>query len=102
VILRVPVKVWDRSESRLDADDVVFTVGTAGAEFVEGDPSEDPTGFLPDGFASVGSVAEPVLDAVEEAGYDAADYADAGRSEAVLWATVEDDEDDLDVRVDED
>lgn len=100
MIARVPVKVWDRTDTRLDANDVVFTVGTRDAEVAEDHTSnvEDPTGFLPnpETFPTVGRFAEAILDAVEDAGYSPEDYADAGRNETVLWAVVEDDPEESD------
>lgn len=101
MIARVPVKTFYRPERKRGPTGLNFAVGTSEAEFGEADPSDDPTGLLPDGFATVGSLAEPVLDAVEDAGYSPEDYAerfdgDGYESEVVLYAVVEADPRDAD------
>ena len=100
MIVRVPIKTFYRPERKRGPTGLNFSVGTSEAEFGdEAEASEDPFGFLPSGFAQVGSVAEPVLDAVEAAGYAPEDYADrfdgdGYQSEVVLYAVVEDEPDD--------
>lgn len=98
MIARVPVKLSRRDEDEVRGPTGRFlTVSTRGAEFEDAEPSEDPTGILPDGFATVGSLAEPILDAVEDAGYSADDYEIAvGESRVVLYAVVEEDPRDAD------
>lgn len=99
MIARLPVKL-----SRFPDDATrgptgrILSVGTVEAEFEEVEPSDDPTGLLPSGVATVGSLAEPVLDAAEEAGYHADDYEIAvdDPHRTVLWAVVEDDPRDAD------
>jgi len=98
MIVRVPIKACYRPSRKRGPTGLFFAVGTSEAEVgEETDASESPFGLLPEGCATVGGVAEPVLDAAEEEGYAPEDYADrldtdddSYEQEIVLYAVVED------------
>lgn len=91
--IRLPINVFDRAPEKRGPTGKYFAVGVNDAEFGDDvDVDSDPAGFLPDGFARVGSIAGPITDALDDEGYGADDFEFEGRQGGiVMWAIVEDD-----------
>lgn len=93
-IARLPVRVHHYPEEDVSRGPTgkVAALSTRDAEFYDREPDTDDLGFLPDGFATIGTWAGDVLDAFRAAEYDPEDYdVDAGERETVAYALVYED-----------
>lgn len=87
---RIPVRVHNRPDGFGRGPSGVFvTLSTRDAEFYDCETDSDPLGFLPAGFAAVGTLANPVLDAFRERGHEADQFGVAdGERETVAYANI--------------